>query len=69
MKEVSTQNLWNFELGTQEGIKIHIWIFIGFQQRERQDALNLNDDRFYRPPITTGQCNIGTEMYPDSAIY
>ena len=25
MKEVKTQNLWTFELGTQEGIKVPIW--------------------------------------------
>ena len=31
MKEVNTQSLWNFELGTQEGIKVPIWIKIGFQ--------------------------------------
>ena len=35
MKEVNTQNLWNFELGTQEGINIPVWIIIGFQQRNR----------------------------------
>ena len=27
MKEVKTQNLWTFELGTQEGINVPIWIF------------------------------------------
>ena len=32
MKEVNTQNLWTFEFGTQEGIKIPTWIFVGFQQ-------------------------------------
>ena len=30
MKEVNTQNLWTFELGTQEGIKVTIWIFVAF---------------------------------------
>ena len=35
MKEVSTHNLWNFELGTQEGINIPIWIITGSQQRDR----------------------------------
>ena len=32
MKELNTQNLWTFELGTQEGINVPIWITIGFQQ-------------------------------------
>ena len=68
MKEVNTQNLWTFELGTQEGINIPIWIFVAFQQSDRQNNQNLNNDTFYRPPVTSAQCIIGTEKYPDSAI-
>ena len=34
MKEVNTQNFWTFELGTQEGINIPIWIFAVFRQIE-----------------------------------
>ena len=68
MKEVNTQNLWSFELGTQEGINVPIWIIIGFQQSHRQHDQNLNKDTFYRPPVTSAQCIIGTEKYPDSAI-
>ena len=37
MKEVITQNLRNFELGTQEGINVPIWIIIGFQQQDRHN--------------------------------
>ena len=33
MKEDITQNLWSFELGTQEEINIPIWIISAFQQR------------------------------------
>ena len=68
MKEVNTQNLWNFELGTQEGINVPIWIFVAFQQNDRQNDQNLNNDTFYRPPVTSAQCFIGTEKYPDSSI-
>ena len=68
MKEVNTQNLWNFELGTQEGINLPIWIIIGFQQHDRQNSQNENNDTFYRPPVTSAQCIIGTEKYPDSGI-
>ena len=68
MKEVITQNLWNFELGTQEGINIPMWIFVAFQQNERQNDQNLNNDTFYRPLVTSAQCIIGTERYPDSGI-
>ena len=38
MKEVNTQNVWNFELRTQEGIKNPTWNIIGFQQRDGQDS-------------------------------
>ena len=68
MKEVNTQNLWSFELGTQEGVNVPIWIIVGFQQSDRHFDENLNNDSFYRPPVTSAQCIIGTEKYPDSAI-
>ena len=68
MKEVNTQNFWTFELGTQEGINVPIWTFVGFQQSDRQHDQNLNNNTFYRPPVTSAQCIIGTEKYPDSAI-
>ena len=68
MKEVNTQNLWNFELRTQEGINVPIWIIIGFQQQDRQNSQNENNDTFYRPSVTSPQCIIGTEKYPDSGI-
>ena len=68
MKEVNTQNFWTFELGTQEGINIPTWIFIGFQQNDRQHDQNLNNDTFVRLPVISAQVVIGTERYPDSAI-
>ena len=46
MKEVNTQNLWSFELGTQEGVNVPIWIIVGFQQSDRQHDQNLNNDTF-----------------------
>ena len=58
----------DFELGTQEGINVRIWIIAGFQQRERQDPQNLNSDTFYRTTVTSAQCVISTEKYPDSGI-
>ena len=61
MKEVNNQNLWNFELGSQESMNVSIWIIIGFQQRDRQDSQNLNDDTFYRSPVVSAQCVIGTK--------
>ena len=68
MKEVNTQNFWTFELGTQEGINIPTWIFVAFQQNNRQHDQNLNNDTFVRLPVTSAQVAIGTERYPDSGI-
>ena len=68
MKEVNNQNLWNFELGSQENMNIPIWIIIGFQQRDREDTQNLNNDTFCRLPVVSAQCIIGTEKYPDAGI-
>ena len=68
MKEVNTQNFWTFELGSQEGINIPTWIFVGFQQNDRQHDQNLNNDTFVRLPVISAQVVIGTERYPDSGI-
>ena len=38
------------------------------QQRDRQNSQNLNNDTFYSPPVTSTQCIIGTEKYPDPGI-
>ena len=68
MKEVKNQNIWNFELGSQESMNVPIWIIIIFQQQDRQDSQNLNNDTFYRLPVVSAQCVIGTEKYPDAGI-
>ena len=46
MEEVNTQNFWSFELGTQAGIIVPIWIYVIFQQIDRQHDQNLNNDTF-----------------------
>ena len=68
MKEVNTQNICNFELRTQEGINVPIWIIISFRQQDRQNSQNESNDTFYRPSITSAKCIIGSEKYPDSGI-
>ena len=65
---MNIQNFWTFELGTQEGINIPIWIFVAFQQNDRQNDQILNNDTFVRLPVISAQVVIGTERYPDSAI-
>ena len=69
MKEVNTQNFWTFELATQEGINIPIWILVVFQQNDRQHDQNLNNDTFVRLPVISAQVVIGTERYRDSCIF
>ena len=44
LKEVNTQKYWSFELGTEEGVDVPVWIIVGFQQRDRQDSQILNND-------------------------
>ena len=68
IKEVNNQNLWKFELGSDENMNVPIWIITGFQQRDRQDSQNSNNDSFCRLPVTSAQCIIGTEKYPDVGI-
>ena len=68
LEEVNTQNLWTFELETQEGNNVLIWIYVGFQQNDRQHDQNLNNDTFVRLPIFSAQVIIGTEKCPDGAI-
>ena len=68
MKEVNTQKYWSFELGTQEGINVPIWIVVGFQKRDRLHSQNLNNDTFYRSPVSSCQCINGTERYHYTSI-
>ena len=68
MKEVKNQNLWNFELGSQESMNVPIWIIISFQQHDRQDSQNFNNDTFCRIPVVSAQCIIAMEKYPDAGI-
>ena len=68
MKKVNTQHLWSFELGTHENMNDPKWIIVGLHQSDRQDSQNLANDTFCRLPITSAQCIISTEKYPDSAI-
>ena len=68
MKEVNNQNIWNFDLGSQENMNVPIWIIIGFQQQDRQDSQNLNNDTFCRLPVVSAQCVISREKYPDAGI-
>ena len=68
MNEVKTQKFWIFQLGTQQGINIPIWIFIGFQQKDWHNSQKLHDDTFHRPPVRSVRNIIRTEKSPDSVV-
>ena len=68
MEEVTNQNLWNFELASQESMNILTWINIGFPQRDREDSQNLSIDYFCRSPVVSARATIRTEKYPDAGI-
>ena len=65
MKQVNTHNFWTFELGTQEGINIPVWVS---QQMDRKNDQKLSNDTFVRLPVISAQVVIGTERYPDTGI-
>ena len=63
-----TQKTWQFQIGTQKGINVPNFIFIGFQQPDREASQNLNKHSFCRLPVTSAQYAIGTEKNRHSAI-
>ena len=67
-ERIKHTEFWNFELRTRESINVPIWIFVDFQQMDEQSAQNLNNDTFYRPPVTSAHVVIGTKMYPGNSL-
>ena len=67
LKEVNNQNLWNFELGSQESMNVRIWRNIRLQ-RDRQGSQALRNQHFFNLPVTIFQCIFGTEKYPNAGI-
>ena len=61
MKKINNQNLWNFELGSEESMNVPIGNIKGFQQRDRQDLHNLNNDTFFRLLVNSAQLITRTE--------
>ena len=63
MKEVNTQNFWTFELGTQEGINMPTWIFVAFQQNDRQHDQNSKQCHFCQT-----SCDICSSRYRNRTV-
>ena len=65
-KEVKTQNLCDFEFGSQETKNVPIWIIKGFQRRDTQDSQTLKSGTYCRLPVFQCQCIICTDKYPEA---
>ena len=61
MKDLITQTIWSFEMGTQEGIHVPIWNLVGSEQKDKQYSQNFSNNTFYRTPVTGTHCVIGIE--------
>ena len=68
MKEVNNEDIWNFELSSEESMIAPIWITIGFQQCDRQDSQISDNCSFCRLNVVSAQFIIGTEKNPDASI-
>ena len=55
IKEVNTQDSWNFEIGTQNSVNVPIWIIVGFKEKDRQNSQIFNNFAFYRSPIKSAR--------------
>ena len=69
MQEVENQKVWQFHLGTEEGVSIPIFIIFGFQQQDRENSQNLKNDTLCRLLVTSAQSIIGNQKLPDSAFF
>ena len=68
MKDVTTENIWSFELGVEDGIDVTIYVIAGFVQRDQFIQQHQKNDTFYRPSVVNAQCIIGGEKFPDAGI-
>ena len=46
MKDINNQNKWTFELGSQEGLNVPVWILFGFQPSDGLNSAMENNDSF-----------------------
>ena len=65
MKDVTTENNWNFELGVGDGIDIPVYVIVGFMRRDQFNQQHQNKDTLYRPCVVNAHCIIGGEKFPD----
>ena len=67
-KNENDQNLWTFEIRSEQRIIVLLSNVYGFQQRDRQSSPTLNIDAFCRLQVLTAECITGTEKNSDAGI-
>ena len=55
IKDVTTENVWTFELGVEDGVDIPIFVVLGFMQRDQFKQQHQNKDSSYRPSVVNAQ--------------
>ena len=55
MRDVTTENNWNFELGVRSGIDIPFFVIVGFIQRDQCTQQHQNNDTFYRRSVLNAE--------------
>ena len=68
MKGIKNQYSWKFELESQEGKTVPIWITVGLQHGYGHNSHNLNKNSFCRLPVTRAHSVIETEKHRDESI-
>ena len=64
-KPINANRKWTFEIGQETSIDIPLQIIVGFQSIERLQSQTQNNGVFDQLNITSAQCRIGTDRYPD----
>ena len=68
MKNVTTENIWNFELGVGDGFDVPIHVVVGFMQRDQFNQQHQNNDIFYRSSVVNAQSIRRSEKFPGAGI-
>ena len=67
-KDVTTENIWTFELGVQKCSDVPFYVIVGFVQRDQFNQQHQNNDTFCRPTVVNAQCIIVSEQFSNAGI-
>ena len=66
MKDIATENKWNFDLRVGDGIDLPIFVIVGFMQRDQLNQQHQSNDTFCRRSVINAQWIIGSKNFPDA---